>query len=365
MADWVIEASNAAFSPEGQFTGIQDFKLDIALNKVRTFQMKVRLDNTLAPFITSSSSTAPIYIKARRNNVILFNGPVASVQEAGESDNKATLQINATGPEAVFGHRLVGLTASPTVFASGTELAVRFKELLAAQNARTNGETHIDYTSGPIQSSSKNAYESPSFRLLSEILTDMYNNAEGFDWTVYPQTETAKKIGRLEIQDVIGSQRLNAEFHWGGGRSNVTTFNRIIDTTSLANLLWNVSSAGPEAAGAPTIKKESLESQQIWGLQEAMVPLSALNIGFREAITQEALNYRKTPKQTISFTPSTDDETGRVPVFGVDFNIGDFVPFAAIYEDVTRIKALMRCWGATFSKDVAGKETQTLLTSEE
>lgn len=373
-AVWSIECDSSKFIPVGELTNVNNFKVDVALSKVRTFQMKIRLDNPYAEFLAVTSGLEPIYIKAKRNGILLFNGPLMTLQETGE-DNNAFVTVNAAGPESIFAKRLVATKSTEQIpgisFAAGTPMVTRFVELLAASNARavgavtSAGETHIDYTTGPITCTAKNAYISQSFRTLSEVLTDMYNQAEGFDWYVQPQEANSSKIGRLIMQDIIGALQSNAAFEWGGGLNNVAKYNRTVDVTNLISEAWNISSAGPEATGSPTVQKISEEAAAKWGLMEAMVPLSALNITLREAIALEALNYRKKPRQVVTFEPSTDDGTGRVPQFEKDFGLGDSVPLRIVYNKVQHLYAAMRCWGASFAVDENGKETQTILTSEE
>lgn len=367
MALWSIILQNSAFEQVGQFVNVAEHKTDVALNKTRTFQMKVRLDNVLAPVLAVNSGLEPLYFEVQRNGVEMFHGPLMTLQEAGD-ENGATLQVNAAGPEIIFASRLIntetpGKQIEGLKLLSGVQRAVRFKELLDIQNARS--PTHIDSLAGPIESTNTGAYETTSFRTLAEVLQDMYSQAEGFDWYVKPQPASANEIGRLIIQDVIGTNQPGAAFEWGAGRTNVSSFTRIVDLTNLTNSGWNVSPSGPEATSAPTIQKLDAEAIEKWGLHEAMVPLSALNITMREAITLEALNYRKKPRQTVAFQPATDDGTGRVPQFEQDFGVGDFVPLRIVYNQVEHLDAMMRCWGASFAVNKDGKETQTIMTSEE
>lgn len=371
-AEWSLKVTNSNFEPQGEFVNVNNFKVDVALNKVRTFQMKFRLDNVLAQFVTQQSSFEPIYFQAFRNNVLLFNGPLMTMQETAEEENKAFVTINCAGPDSIFAKRLVA-TETPTTQIEGLKWpgsqagmnhAKRFVELLDVSNLRANGETHIDYTTGPIKCTANGEYTSQSFKTIAEVLQDLYNQAEGFDWYVKPQDVVNSKLGRLIIEDAIGVNQPNAAFEYGSLTNNtVANYTRTADLSNQMNKGWNVSSAGPEATGAPTISKFDKEAEEKWGLKEAMVPLSALNISMREAITQEALNYRKRPRQTISISPLNSN--AGTPEFEQDFGLGDFLPFRAIYEKEVRANLSVRCWGASYSVDETGKEAQTLLTSEE
>lgn len=376
---WSFEVTNKNFVSQGEFVNVRDSKVDIQLNKLRTAGLKIRLDNTLAPFIALNCSLEPLYIKAYRNGILLFNGPIQTVQEANDNQN-AFLQINASGPEMIFTQRLLrsGLiycTDAGIKTPSGTQRAVQFKEMLKSneeQGAENRGQLHIDYTTGPIESANIESYEAPSYKLLSEILTEMYNQAAGFDWVVYPQETTEfgpkGKIGRLVIQNTIHTEKPNAAFEWGGGRNNIAGFSRTVDISSLLNLGWNISSAGPNATGAPTIYKyEETPYAETWNIREGMVSINAQNIDLRQQITTETTQVRRLPKQTVVFQPVADVTGGegtRVPVFGSDYNIGDSVKAKIMYEGATHLTGLSRVWGVGFAVDENGKETQTLTLSD-
>lgn len=385
MADWSFQIANSALVSQGEIVNLHEGKVSVPLNKVRTASFKVRMDNPLVPYIAVQSVLEPLYVKAYRNGSLMFYGPLMTAEEVYGEDQKATYEVNAAGPEIIFASRYAGRTATGTVYASGTQLAVRFKELLAASNALSNGETHIDYTTGPIECTNTSAYESLPFKLLSEVLSEMYNQASGFDWAVYPEDGlAAKKIGRLVTKDTINTVQSNAVFEWGTGRANIATFGRKVDLTTMANQAYNISSAGPEATGAPTISgpealgapkfetalKEAAEAlQAIWGRRETMVSVSVLSEALRKSITEETVNVRDKPRQTITMTPvaqleGVEARLVRVPVFGTDYGVGDSVPVRLVYEGQVHFDAIARIWGVDFSVDESGRETQTLTLSD-
>jgi hypothetical protein len=104
---WTAELSDKSFTPLGQFVNLHELKTDIPLNKVRTAQLTMRLDNPLAFQLATKAELEPMYIKLRRNGSVIFHGPVMTVQEAGDENLGATLQVNASGPEIIFTQRLL------------------------------------------------------------------------------------------------------------------------------------------------------------------------------------------------------------------------------------------------------------------
>lgn len=362
MANWSWILTDSAFNPIGEILNAKEMKLALPLNKINTASFNIRLDNPFAQQISSDLG----YIKIYRNKQLLFFGPLITVAEVSEGEN-ASIQINAAGPEWIFSQRYSGKSASGIKQETAIARSAKFVEHLAARNAE--GEMHIDYTTGPISGGSTSAYISTSFRLLSEILNDMSNTAEGFDWEVYPIENfvegvvTGAKIGRLITANEIMSAQPNTVFEWGVGRNNISSFTRNIDRSTLANRAYNFTSAGPEAPGAPTVVAESAGSITRWGLQESVISAAILNTELRQLLVNENIEVRQNPRQTVVFQPVTDDGTGRVPTLNKDFKVGDSVRARIVKNGEVRFDAMVRVWGAEYLLDVNLKETQVLTLS--
>lgn len=375
-SNWSYLLTSKTMDNLGEFTNVHSSKVDINLNKVRTASLGIRLDNPLASVIAETVAAEPLYIKGYRNGILLFTGQVQSMQESYTEDQKALMQLNAAGQEFLFAQRTVGRTYEGVKYAAGTQLAIRFKGLLEALQAEANGKMRIAY--GEISSTNTGAFEATYFKKASEILAEMYNQLAGFDWTVYPQEPDGEgNIGLLEIEDVIGTEQPNALFEWGAGRSNVATFTRTVDMSTMMNLGWNIAGSGPEATGAPTLSNANFEAalkataeglQAVWGLREDMVSASILNETMRKVLLEESVNVRMRPRQTVVMQPIVqlegEEAATKVPVFGQDYNIGDFVPLRIAYEGSNHFNAMVRAWGVSFTNDENGKETQTLTLSD-
>lgn len=363
---WSVQVENAAFKPVGEVLNYREFKLPIFVNKVRQCSFKMRLDNPISE--TLLTATEPRYIKVYRNQKIVFHGPAITVQEVGQSGSNAeesALQVNALGPEWVFAKRLVGKTAAGLKWASGTARAVQFRELLETMKGE-GFPTRINLGAATITSTSKAAYETTPFRTLAEVLADISETFEGFDWIVNPEefAATGKYIGALNCEDIIGTTKSNAVFEWGVGRANIANYTRVIDRTEQINRDYHITTAGPEAPGAPTVTKQDGTSQSTWGLQEATIQASILNQTLRESLAEENINVRKVPRQTIAFQPVPDDGTGRVPQIFTDFGIGDKIRARIALKGTVHFDALVRCYGCTFELDEALRETQVLTLAE-
>jgi hypothetical protein len=372
MATWSWQLTDSGFNPVGELTNIKEPKLSIPLGKVNTASFTIRLDNPLMNYLNDTSAYLKVYRKVSGGtNNLLFTGPIQTIQEASSGDT-ASCQVNAAGAGWIMTKRLTGKNPNGEgiKFASGTSRAKRFVELLTKCNEEA--ETHIDYETGPIECTSTNGYESTPFRYLSEVLNDLSNTAEGFDWRIIPLENyeagavTSQKIGRLITKDKIGEAKPDAAFEWGTGRNNVSSFTRIIDKTTTINKDFHLLSSGVaelpvEGKLEETSKGISLaESQSKYNLLEEVISASILSKELREKLVNANLEVRKQPRQTIAFEPVPDDGTGRVPTYKTDYDIGDTIPIRIMLNEEERLKAEVRVWGVEFAFDENKKETTSL-----
>jgi hypothetical protein len=371
MPTWSWQLTDSSFVPVGELTNVKEPKLSIPLSKTNTASFTIRLDNPLVNYLNDTSAYMKIYRKIGTGIAnLLFFGPVQTVQEVSTGD-QATLQVNASGISWVFSKRLTGKASNGEgiKFPSGTNRAKRFVELLEACN--TESETHIDFTTGPIECTSTNGYESTPYRYLSEVLNDLSQTAEGFDWRIVPIDNymegkvTGTKIGKFYTKDVIGENRPDAAFEWGTGRHNVQSYTRTIDKTTSINKDFHLLSSGvaelPLEGTIPSVKGITLaESEAKYGRLEELLSASILSKELRERLLNANLEVRKQPRQTIAFQPEIDDGSGRVPTYKEDFDIGDTLPIRIKYNEETRFEGTVRVYGVEFAFDENKKETQSL-----
>lgn len=368
MTQWSWQLTDSTFKPIGEIVNFREAKLLLPLNKINTASFNIRLDNPLAASMISDLG----YLKVYRNKVLLFYGPLITVAEVGTGDT-STIQVNAAGPEWIFSYRYRGRQASGIKQLGSEARSAKFVAHIASANS--DAETHIDYTTGPISGGSTAIYETTPYRTIAEVLDDMSNTAEGFDWDIIPQENyvngdvISQKIGKIIIANEINVEQANVVFEWGEGRNNISSFTRTVDRTTLANRAWNFTSAGPEAPGAPTVSDEDATSISTYGLQEALISANILNTTLRQALVNENVEVRKNPRQTIVFQPTTIvgpnplTEVSNVPSVGIDFKVGDSVRVRIVQNKVVHFDGMVRVWGAEYALDENLKETQTLTLS--
>jgi hypothetical protein len=340
-------------------------KLNLALNKVNTASFQIRLDDPLGEPVMATLG----YLKIYFNKVLIFFGPIITATEVGEGDvENASVQVNASGPEWIFAQRLAARTKAAAVKSEpAPELSDIFAEYIVACDAEN--DTHIWFPSEAISGGSTFGYETPLYRQPSEILNDMVNTTDGFDWRVTPIENyfaggvSSSKIGKFEAAKVLNTFQPGTIFEWGTGLHNVTAYSRAVDRSTLLNRAYHILSEGPEVehgliTSDPTLGKESIER---WGLQEGVISASLLNESMRQELVNEHVTVRRNPRQTITFQPNADPVT---PSLGRDFNLGDSVTARIGYQGSLRYQSMVRVWAAEFTLDENLKETHTLVLSD-
>lgn len=373
MAVWSFQLTDLNFLPLGEVLNAPTRSVVLPLNKVPTASLVVRLDNPLAPIMASGLG----YIKAYRNAALQFFGPIVTA-EIDATREDATLAVNAAGVAWNLAHRLAGKTVAGISFASA-DRAVISKSLIDTANGED--ETHIDtslvspaYQSSngtSISANSATAYAASPFKPISECLLDLAGTLDGFDWRVTPlenyvnNAVISQKIGRFEAYPVMGIAQPEAVFEWGTGRNNVVSFKRTLSRDTQANKVYNYTSAGPDAPGAPTVVQTDATSITTWDLMEALAQADILDNTLRQRLVDEHVRVRKGPRQVVEFQPHLDDGRGRVPQYGTDFLVGDSLRGRICYNGSMILDAAVRCWGAQFDISSENQESITLTLSDD
>lgn len=364
MADWRFVLADVNFVPVGEILNASERKVAIPLSKFDTLSFRVRLDNPLTdPLMTTAG-----FIKGYRNGVPRFFGPIVSAEEAGDNTG-ATAAINAVGAGWMFQKRIVGKSAQGTPFTSLTDRAVIAGTLLTT--ADSEGATGISIDAGNSAASAVTYLAGP-YKTLYDTVTELAAGFDGFDWRVLPIDNyaagavTGSKIGLFYARPLIGTPQPEAVFEWGTGRRNIASYTRTVSRDTQANKVYHIASPGPDAPGYPVISAIDPTSISNYGLLEDLAQADLLDAGMRTQLVEEHIRVRSTPRQIIQFTPHIDPgNTGRLPNYGVDYDVGDTVRARIAFEGVTRVDAAVRVWGVTFDIDSNGVERTSTVLAEE
>lgn len=404
MPTWKHVIENSEFEPQGELVSVKSSKVVVPLNKTRTAELKISMQNPLAAYISEAVDLEPMYLKSYRDNVMMFHGPLITSQESYSGDNTGLITINAAGPDYIFNQRLAGFTYIGVKFYAEEKITLgeAFIKLLKESEEKENGNSLIDHSRGS-EVSFNAGFEATPYVNLAEVIAAMYKQASGFDWVVLPtemyELEGEPKIGSLVMQNLISQPQPNAVFEWGTNtKGNVSNFNKTTDLTNLVNLGYNIGSAGPEVTESPTLSNTNFEgtgkfrieyrkggvlkeaegtvaelakiAREVWGVREGVIQASILNIPMRKTILEEGVNIRMRPRQVITMQPKIDlegenDTVASVPALGVDYNIGDTVPVKVLYDGMLKFYAEARVWATEYTTDENGRETQTLALQEQ
>jgi hypothetical protein len=376
MASWTFVLTDQNFVPQGEVLNAAERKVAEPLDKLPTASMKLRLDNPLADL----AMTTACYLKGYRwitgiaEPQFRFFGPVVSAEESADQQN-ATVALNAVGGGWVFQKRLVGKSALGTTWTTTDRARIVADPSISPvgmiPTSDGEGETHIDFATGPYSAASTATYTA-TYKTILDAITDLSVGDTGFDWRVVPVenyvngTVVGPKIGRFEAYPLIGTPQSNAVFEWGTGRRNIASYTRSVDRSTQADKVYHNASAGPDAPGFPTVSAIDADAITEWGLLEDLAQADLLDPTLRQNIVNQHVRVRKNPRQLISFTPHIDpSDTGRLPQFGIEYDVGDTVRARAVYEGRLRFDVAARVWGVTFDINELGIEQQTLQLAQE
>lgn len=388
VAEWKVILTDTNFFPLGEITNAQEKSVSLGLNKATdTATIKVRMDHPLANVLAAGEG----YVKAFRNQSLKFFGPILSSEESGDAAN-AIVSVNAVSPGWFLSKRLVGKSANGTLFTSLTDRAVIAETLIEEVNAQadTGIATSIDNGGilygevrqylGPASASSAITYQAGPYVPAVNSISELSAGNAGFDWQFIPvdnfdygkgevnSTFKSKKIAYFFARPFIGTNRPDALFDYGGGVNNVASYTRTVSKETQANVVYNYTSNGPDVPGYPTVWAQDNNSINKWKRLEDVATADFIDQGLRQTLVNEHVQFRANPRQTVTFEPHIDpQQTGRIPVFGEDYFLGDFVRGRAVISQTgnVRFDSFFRVWNVTFNIDNLGMEKTSITVTND
>lgn len=362
-AGWSYILTDKDYEPIAEIVNASERKVSIPLNRLDSASFRIRLDNPLALNIM----TAAGYVKAYRDDVLTFFGPIVTAEETGDANN-ASIVVNCMGAGWIFGRRLVGKSATGTLF-TAIDRASIIGSLIATVNSENNTGIGVDVGN---TSASTATYVAGPYKKLDEVINELAAGTAGFDWRVLPNenwvngVKTTDTIGAFYARPVIGEVAPEAVFEWGGGRNNVSGYTRTMNREQQANKLYHNAATGPDAPGYPTLTVNDPTSITEFHELEDVVQADLLDPTLRAAILNAHLDVRSYPRHIVQFTPHIDPGAlGRLPNFGQHYTVGDQVRMRVQYNSQPRIDTLVRVWGVSFEIDNNGVERASMVLAEE
>jgi hypothetical protein len=167
----------------------------------------------------------------------------------------------------------------------------------------------------------------------------------------YPSPRPTILLGRMRLGFPLGGVvRENARFELGVGRANVSDYRRLTDANGVANWIMDPASdatgvtvarkTGETIPGDPAYNALAVDLMEQISSGLEVVPL-------RQQLIEEHLQIRRQAREIITFNPLSD-LTG-APAYGVDYDLGDIVPFHAVHNGREEINAYFRVYGVNRS----------------
>lgn len=313
------------------------------------------------PLLDELFGRGDLNLRCYRNGQILFHGPILSTNLAAENDTGTpTVQCVAADPAWRFTKRVIDRTAAGT---TQTQNRLTLAETAIA-SANSDGETGIQTMGYTISGST--VYTYGPYRKLNEIVDELANTVGGFDWRVKPIEYASGKIGQFHAGDVptplsssrMGGIKPGVVFQYQG-RGNMRVPNFMVTMDGIANRVYSIPDDGP-ASPLTVLSKDSPTSIAKRGLYQDIADTA--NIGetsLRNSVLDAHIAFRRNPRQVLTFQPEIQDGSGRVPEYGQDYDLGDYVRAVVVYNEATLIDGFVRIYKMDFTIDDNSKESMT------
>lgn len=378
LARWRTIVTNLSYVPQGELFNATDRSLSMALSRTDTASLTVRTDNPLADLLQGLDC----YIKMYRDNTLMFFGLVLNSEESVDAQG-GHITINAAGPGWVFpkrypvrqatGFPIVGPRArivQSLIGTMNTQWPTFTPQVDAVLWNKSQGELGIRWDGGFSTVGGSITYNAEPYKPFSEMLDELSNATDGFEWRIKAYENWVNgalvalpnglKTGTISFGAPLGSTKPEAIFEFGDGRVNVTSYTRVKSRETQANAVTHLLNGQPESS--PAVAHDTgNEAVSGVGVMEDIVQADITNLSYRQSLVDEHVAVRKLPRNIVQFEPMSDYGDSRLPRFGVDYDLGDFVTGRARVEGKIRFNGQFRVWGVDWTVNSNGVERPKLL----
>lgn len=339
-----------------RFTG--DRTVSFGLSRPTTCSFTLRLDDELVDILQRDPCRIRVY-DTNRSPSLVGHLDLVDDEEVAREGGLSTVQFNCSDQWWLLANRYFGTTR--TGYSQGTALApvergAIAKAILDALN--TVRETGLRSNASVVPAGS--TYVAGwTFKQAAEAFSELASTLDGFEWVIDPIEYTAGKVGDFKTYGALGIYQENAAFEYGDGRLNVQSYRSPRTRQTQANKAYSLPSGWPDNTAESYVFQFDQPSIDKWLLVEDVVP-GDLVAQLRQQLVDEHVRVRKEPRKLWEFEPilQTGDDDIRVPVFGVDYDVGDLVPLRIKVrvggELVTRFDGVVRVFQVTVTIDPEG-----------
>jgi hypothetical protein len=360
---WKFVLTDLQGNSIGEVQNASNRQVVLPLNRVPTASFQIPIQNALSTYFLDPTFDGNL--KAYRNNVLQFHGPVVSSAEAFDSSSGQIVAVNAAGALWRLGYRLLGTTSAGwSLGNAGTTYDLGY---IAQQMLVTaNGSAWTGITGGTNRTTSNGAAGVFYFQDVLTCIAQLAIGFNSFDFEVapteptnvsqpFPQIGVFNTGGSGVITGIIGQQRPNAIYEYGTTSANVTTYSRQIDRSNFCTKAYIQNPAASNYSGILTSVDAAAETLR--GRYEALVDDGGVSWDvLRQALADYAVAIRKNARQVVQFTPRQNDSPSPLD----DYIVGDQVRCRISIEGINILDAFLRVWGITFDIDNEGNEQPTL-----
>lgn len=338
--------------------GGKQFALPLA--SMATAGFTVRDDHDLADFLLQGDALLKVYQEDARipgggRRLAAALRLITASEDV--SDDNGSVATAWADPYWVLMRRLIG--KSPLGYSKGSVVAmVDPSEIASDVLAQANAEEPSGVAIGNLSATAPTYVNGWAYKPAGWAIAQLASAALGPTWRIRPQEPQAGVYGLLDFGN-IGTFPQEAAFEYGDGLLNVRGYKRAVSLEGMANRVFHLPSGFPTQASGEVLTDQDAAAIAARELLEAVVEQDLAVDDLRRKLLGFHLAVRKAAKQTITFDP-VRDVSKALPIFGVDFDLGDVVPFRAWRHGRLRIDATVRVYQASFQVTAAGSATPSL-----
>lgn len=356
----------------GEVSNPYDRSLSFRHNRVTTSHFAVRLDDPLADRLLDMD----LLVKLYQDDELKAVHEVTDVEEVVDGASKR-LGVTCQDPFWRLGGRLCGKSLdgfNPGLQDRGTAA------LLALAEVNLEDDTGI--RQGTFELSASDYIGPFAFKPVGELIAELAAPLDGFDWRIVPVEPVVDgaglKVAELNIYAALGSYQPDAVFAYSNDeddRGNVNSYTRAITKQTMLNTGYSLPPGFPDSSAGAVQTWADATARARWHWREGVIPGDVADDALRLKLVQEHVAVRKNPRETIVIgAPRAGDlaelakqgiHVPQSPIFGVDYDVGDVVPFRASVDGQTRFDGLVRVYGADLAIDNNGREYPTLTVTPE
>jgi hypothetical protein len=361
---WTLDATTLNGVQVAEIDNASEREVTHLLARTNTVSFQVPSSSPLTQYLASTK----LLIRAWWGSTLRFNGQIISYNRVADG-NQRSLSVVAADPSWVFAKRLIGKNGGAgRVFSPAQDAGLMAKTLIDEANAEWG--TRVRTGVQPYLAGSSGVYVSGPFKPLSEAIMDLSVGKYGFDWTIVPtvyQPATATWADWRGVP-VQGSYQTDTVFHYiEGGGGNMKSIKDSVEKTTQATRVYHFTEFGPDAAGVPTVSAQDNTAIADDGLYEDLAQAQLYDQTLRQNLVNSHVQLRKQPRRIVTFSPQDYDPNSPagVPVFGVDYGLGDVVRARAEDEHGLWFDGYFRVYGWTAKPTAEGLETGDLVLVDE